>query len=245
MANRFEVIPAIDLRGGRCVRLFQGDYHQETVFADDPVAVACRWEAEGAGRIHLVDLDGAREGRPVQLAVVGRIAAAVRVPVQLGGGLRDAAAVESALAAGVERAIVGTAALEVAAAGALLAEFGERLAVGLDARGGRVAVRGWREDSGREVVELARELVAVGARRFIFTDIERDGTLRGPSLDATRALAAATGVPVTASGGIGSLADLRAVAALSRWGVDGVIVGRALYTGAVRLADARHEPTPG
>lgn len=236
----FEVIPAIDLRGGRCVRLFQGDYARETVFADDPVAVARRWEAEGARRLHVVDLDGARAGEPVQLEVVRRIAATVAIPVQLGGGLRERGSIAAALDAGVARAIVGTAALDVDYARALCAEFGERLVVGLDARDGRVAVHGWTADSGVAALELARQLQEAGARRVIYTDIARDGTLQGPSLASTRALAEALTIPVIASGGVGRPDDLRALAELHSLGVEGVIVGRALYTGAVSLADAAH-----
>lgn len=240
----FLVIPAIDLRGGRCVRLFQGDYDRETVYGDDPVAMARRWEAEGARRLHVVDLDGAREGRPAQLEVVRRIVEALEIPVQLGGGLRDAAAVRAALDAGVERAIIGTAAVDTEIARPLFEEFRERLAVGLDARAGRVAVRGWREDSGRDAIELARELAALGARRFIFTDIATDGTLAGPAVDATRALAQAVDVPVIASGGVGSIDDLRALAALAECGVEGVIVGKALYVGSVHLREAVSPPHP-
>jgi phosphoribosylformimino-5-aminoimidazole carboxamide ribotide isomerase len=231
----FQVIPAIDLRAGRCVRLFQGDYARETVFADDPVAVARRWEAEGARRLHLVDLDGARAGEPLQLPVVRAVAAAVRIPVQLGGGLRHRAAVQAALDAGVERAIIGTAALDLEHAAALFAQFGERLAVGIDARGGRVAVQGWEQESGWDAVDLARRLEGLGARRIIFTDIARDGTLTGPALEATRSLAESLAIPVIASGGIGTPADLQALAALAPSGIEAAIVGRALYTGAIRL----------
>jgi phosphoribosylformimino-5-aminoimidazole carboxamide ribotide isomerase len=235
----FEVIPAIDIRGGRCVRLFQGDYAQETVFGEDPVEMARRWEGEGARRLHVVDLDAARTGEPVNLAVVGRIAAALAIPVQMGGGVRDGAGVRRALEAGVERAILGTAAAETPeAAAALFAEFGERLVLGLDARDGRVAVAGWRETTAWSAVDLARQLAAAGARRVIYTDIATDGTGRGPSLVSTRALAEALDIPVIASGGVGTLDHIRAVAGLEGAGVEGVIVGKALYTGAVSLRDA-------
>jgi phosphoribosylformimino-5-aminoimidazole carboxamide ribotide isomerase len=233
----FEVIPAIDLRGGRCVRLFQGDYAQETVFGDDPEAMARRWEREGARRLHVVDLDGARAGAPLQLEVVRRITASVTVPVQVSGGLRDREAVVAALAAGAQRAIIGTAALNGELARELCREFGDQLVIGIDARGGRVAVRGWLEESGREALELARDLEAAGAPRIIFTDIGRDGTLSGPALEATRDLVQALSIPVIASGGIGSPDDVRAVAALAPLGVEGVIIGRALYIGAVNLSE--------
>lgn len=234
----FEVIPAIDLRGGRCVRLLRGDYAEETIYGDDPIAMARRWEAEGARRLHLVDLDGARAGEPAQLDLAGRIAAAVSIPVQLGGGLRQQDAIRAALDRGIDRVIIGTAAAEhPEQAAALFAEFGDRLVLGLDARDGRVAVRGWQSTSEWDAVDLARRMVALGARRIVFTEIARDGTLAGPALEATRELARAAGVPVIASGGVRSMEDLVALAALTADGVEGAIVGRALYTGDVRLAE--------
>jgi len=235
----FEVLPAIDLRGGKCVRLVQGDYARETVFGEDPVEMARRWEGEGAGRLHVVDLDAARSGEPENLAVVARIAAALSIPVQMGGGVRDRAAVLRTLDAGVDRAILGTvAAADPEGAAALFAEFGERLVLGLDARDGKVAVAGWRETTTWDAPDLAVRLAAVGARRIIYTDIATDGTGVGPNLEATRRLAEAAGAPVIASGGVGSVDHIRAVAALTPAGVEGVIVGKALYTGAVRLAEA-------
>lgn len=231
----FEVFPAIDLIGGRCVRLYQGDYQKETVYADDPVSVALRWEDEGARWLHVVDLDGARDGKPVQRDILRRIAAAVTIPVQFGGGLRDQAAIQTALEAGASRVVIGTAALDGDIATSLCRQFGERLALGLDARNGRVAIRGWTEDSGRGVVETASALERAGARRIIFTEITRDGTLDGPAVGPTRELAEALGIPVLASGGVGKLADLEALSCLEAVGVEGVIVGRALYTGDVDL----------
>ncbi len=235
----FEIIPAIDIRGGRCVRLFQGDYDRETVYGDDPVAMARRWEDEGAARLHVVDLDAARSGEPENLEVVRRIAGALRIPVQLGGGIRTREAALRALDAGVQRAIVGTAAAaDPDTARSLFAELGERLVLGLDARDGRVAVAGWRETTAWDAVDLAREMKAAGARRIIFTDIATDGTGSGPSLESTRSLAEAVGIPVIASGGIGGPEHIAAVTELAAAGVEGVIVGRALYTGAVSLPDA-------
>ncbi|MBI3910369.1 MAG: 1-(5-phosphoribosyl)-5-[(5-phosphoribosylamino)methylideneamino]imidazole-4-carboxamide isomerase [Armatimonadetes bacterium] len=240
--QRFEVIPAIDLRGGRCVRLRQGDYARETVYGDDPVAMARRWEAEGARWLHLVDLDGARAGQPAQLETVRRVAAAVRIPIQLGGGLRDTDAVRAALDAGAERAIVGTTAAEdPERAGRLFQEFGDRLILGLDAREGRVAVRGWEAASDWDAVILAQAMTAAGARRIIYTDICRDGMLVGPAVESTRRLAEAVPVPVIASGGVSALEDIRRLAELAPLGVEGVIVGRALYTGQVHLAEALKE----
>lgn len=232
-----EIIPAIDLRDGKAVRLYQGDYAQETVFDDDPVAVARRWEEQGASRIHVVDLDGARAGSPAQSAIVGAIAKAVGVPVQTGGGIRTLDDVSTLLALGIERVVLGTIAVEnpdlVTDA---CRRHGEAIVIGIDARDGRVAVRGWREGSSINAIELARELIEGGAKRFIHTDIARDGTLEGPNLAAMEAFARAVApVPAVASGGVSSVDDIRALAST---GVEGVIVGRALYTGAVSLSEA-------
>ena len=229
------VIPAIDLRGGRCVRLYQGDYARETVVGDDPVAMARHWQAAGARLLHVVDLDGAREGRPVQLDLVGRICAALAIPVELGGGPRTADDVAAMLAAGASRVILGTVALEQPAlVVAMLEQYGpERIVLGLDARDGRVASRGWLETSEVEATVLARRMAAAGVRTVIYTDIGRDGTLSGPSVAVTAALAAASGLEVIASGGIARREDLAALAV--RPGIVGAIVGRALYTGDLRL----------
>jgi len=232
------IIPAIDLRGGRCVRLVQGDPSRETVYDEDPVAVARRFAAAGARRLHLVDLDGAFEGLPKNLSVALEIARAVDIPVQLGGGIRTMDAVEAVLKAGVAYVILGTAAIEQPD---LVEEacqrFPGRVLVGIDARDGRVAVRGWAEGTQRDAVDLAREMGRRGVRQIIFTDIARDGTLQGPNLEALARVAAA-GPQVIASGGVSSLADLQAIAALEERGVVGVIIGKALYTGAIDLAKA-------
>ena len=234
----FLIIPAIDLRGGRCVRLVQGDPSRETVYSDDPVAVARAFAAAGARRLHVVDLDGAFAGLPRNLAVATAIARAVDIPVELGGGIRSMAAIEQVLAAGIAYAILGTAAIEQPE---LVEEacrrFPGRVLVGIDARDGRVAVRGWAEGTETDAVELAREMGRRGVSQIIFTDIARDGTLAGPNLAALERVAAA-GVPVIASGGVSSLDDLRALAALRDRGVVGAIVGKALYTGAVDLRAA-------
>jgi phosphoribosylformimino-5-aminoimidazole carboxamide ribotide isomerase len=234
--NNFSVIPSIDIRAGKCVRLFQGDYAQETVFDADPVAVARRWEVEGASRIHVVDLEGARDGEPANMAVIAAICRAVQVPVQLGGGMRDAATIRRVLDAGVERAIIGTVATDPERARELIDTFGERLVIGIDARDGRVAVRGWKETTEVEAIRLAQSLEALGARRVIHTDIARDCTMEGPNIAAMRAMAEALQIPVIASGGVGSPEDVHRLAALAPLGVEGVIIGRALYTGAVSLA---------
>jgi phosphoribosylformimino-5-aminoimidazole carboxamide ribotide isomerase len=232
------VIPAVDLRGGRCVRLREGRADQETVFSDDPVATARRWVELGGPRLHVVDLDGAFVGAPRQTAVMAQIVAAVApVPVEVGGGLRDASAVAAALATGARWAVVGTrAALDPAFLAEVCAGFPDRIIAAVDGRGARVAVKGWTEMAEVTVVELGRRAVAAGVAALLYTDVTRDGTERGPNVEDTAALARATGLPVLASGGIGSLDDLRRLAAIG--GVAGAIVGRALYTGAIDLGRA-------
>jgi len=235
------VYPAIDLRQGRCVRLQQGDASQETVFAEDPVEVARRWVGEGATWLHVVNLDGAfGEASAANLRALERILAAVAVPVQFGGGLRAVEDITRLLELGVRRAILGTVAVhhpEIVQEA--LALYGaERIAVGIDARGGRVAVRGWVEVSPLEAVDLARQMAALGLKRAIYTDVERDGMLQGASIEATRRLARASGLRVIASGGVASLEDIRALKACESEGIEGVIIGMALYRGAIRLREA-------
>lgn len=234
-----DLYPAIDLRGGRCVRLYQGDYAQETVYADDPVAQARAFADAGAPWIHVVDLDGARSGAPAHTEVIGAIATAVDVPVQTGGGIRDEATAERLFAGGVARVVLGTVALEQPE---LVARLAARhpVAVGLDARAGDVAVRGWEEASGRSVLDVARQFEAAGIAALIVTDIGRDGTLEGPDVDGIGAVLGATSVDVIASGGVGTLADLERLRALEAGGrrLSGAIVGRALYEGTFTLADA-------
>jgi phosphoribosylformimino-5-aminoimidazole carboxamide ribotide isomerase len=222
--------PAIDIRGGRAVRLLQGDYERETVYDADPVEAAVRWAGEGAQFLHVVDLDGARAGEPRNLDAVRRIAAAVECPIQVGGGLRDTVAVDAALAAGAERVVVGTAALRDPGflAGAL-AEHGERVVVSVDAKNGRVALQGWTEAGEERVVEAVAELSSRGVARFLCTAIEVDGTMEGPALGELERIAAATDAAVIASGGVGTLAHLEALASTGRANLEGAIVGRALY----------------
>lgn len=231
-----ELWPAIDLRGGRCVRLLQGDYERETVFDADPVAVAMRFAAGGARRLHLVDLDGAREGGPVQAELVGRIVAAAGLPCQVGGGVRSVATAAAYLDAGVARVVVGSLAIDDPDAfSGLSSAYPGRIVLGLDARDGIVAVRGWRETGGTSALDVARRHATLPLAAIVFTDIARDGMLEGPNLAALGAMLAASSVPVVASGGIASAADIRRVAAA---GAAGCIVGKALYTGAVTLAEA-------
>jgi phosphoribosylformimino-5-aminoimidazole carboxamide ribotide isomerase len=233
----FELIPAIDLLGGHCVRLTQGRYDAATVYDADPAAVAARFAAHALRRLHVVDLDGAKLGRPGNTAAVRAILAAAKgVPLELGGGIRTAAAIEEWLALGVDRVVLGTAALrDPELVKGCARRFPGRIAVGIDARDGRVAVSGWLETSETDALTLARRFEDAGVAALIHTDIARDGTGEGPNLDATAALAREVRVPVIASGGVGSLADVRN--ACGR-GLAGLIVGRALYTGALDLARA-------
>lgn len=232
-----QVIPAIDLRGGRCVRLRQGDYNRETVYAEDPAAVAREWEAEGASRIHLVDLDGAKTGRPVNIEAVREVLCRVSVPCQLGGGIRDEETLEAWLGSGLDSVVVGTRALKDPAwFRSMVGRHPGRILLGLDAKDGRVATEGWLDVSAVEAVDLARQFDDLPLGGIIYTDIARDGMLEGPNLAATEALALSVETPVIASGGVGSLDDLARLAELP---IRGCIVGRALYEGHFRLRDAR------
>jgi phosphoribosylformimino-5-aminoimidazole carboxamide ribotide isomerase len=236
-----DLYPAIDLRAGRCVRLRQGDFAAETVYDDDPVAVARAFALAGTQWIHVVDLDAARSGEPANLAVIERIVRAVDCNVQCGGGVRSVAAADALLLAGAARVVVGTAAVEnPPLVDELCARHPNRIAVGLDARGREVAVRGWVEGSGADLVELAARFEASGVTALIVTEIGRDGTMEGPDLEQLRVVLAATTVPVIASGGVGELADIMALAALEvrQRRLLGTIVGKALYEGRFRLAEA-------
>lgn len=232
------LFPAIDLRDGKCVRLHQGDYGQETVYGDDPVAQAVAFANAGAGWIHVVDLDAARTGVPENRAVVAAIADAVAVPVQTGGGVRDAAAAGALFAAGVERVVIGTAALTDPDFVRALARD-HRVAVGLDAKSGEVATDGWLVGSGRSVLDVARSFADAGVDAFVVTDISRDGTLEGPDLVGLRDVVEATPVDVIASGGVGTLDDLRALTAVEADGrrLAGAITGKAIYEGRFTVAE--------
>jgi phosphoribosylformimino-5-aminoimidazole carboxamide ribotide isomerase len=237
---QFEVIPAIDLLGGRCVRLAQGRYDEATPYGDDPGAVAAGFAAHPIPRLHVVDLDGARAGRPCNGDSVRRIVKSVgAVPVQLGGGLRSLDSVEEALEAGVDRVILGTVALrEPELVREAARRFPGRIVVGLDAREGRVSVEGWLEQSDTRAVELAPRFEAAGVAALVYTDIARDGMLSGPNLEATAEVAEAVEIPVIVSGGVSSEDDLVRAARYRERGIAGAIVGRALYTGAVDLGRA-------
>lgn len=232
------LIPAIDLRDGQCVRLRQGRAEEQTVFSDDPVAMARQWVAQGATRLHVVDLDGAFAGEPRQTALIAEIVRAVApVDIEAGGGLRDLRAIETVLAAGVRWAVVGTrAALDQPFLKDAGAAHGSRLIVAVDARGDRVAVKGWTETSDETVLDVGRRAADAGAAALLYTDVARDGMGEGPNVEATAALARALAIPVLASGGVGTVDDLVRLARID--GVAGTIVGRALYTGAIDLRQA-------
>jgi phosphoribosylformimino-5-aminoimidazole carboxamide ribotide isomerase len=228
-----EVIPSIDLKSGRCVRLYQGDYAKETVFSDDPLGTAQRWESLGASRLHVVDLDGAAGGEPRHLSVIGQIAANLHIPVQVGGGIRRMETIEQYVEAGVKRVVLGTAAVEnpdlVKEACQL---FGEAIVLGVDARDGFVAVHGWKDKTTVLATDMIRQMEALGARRFIYTDVARDGTLTEPNFQAISELVAKAKSPIIASGGVTCVDHL---VRLSQLGVEGTIIGRALYTGDILL----------
>jgi phosphoribosylformimino-5-aminoimidazole carboxamide ribotide isomerase len=231
------VMPAIDIRGGRCVRLVQGDFSRETTYGDDPAEQASRFEGEGARWIHVVDLDGALQGAPINLHVVQAVRSAVRCSLQFGGGIRSLETAERVLAAGADRVVLGTRLLSEGAR-ELLKALGDRAVAGLDARHRMVAVRGWTESSPEDLVEFARKTAELGARRLAVTDVGRDGTMEGPNLALVAEVLDAVSVPVIASGGVGSLEDLRALRVLGDRGLEAVIVGRALYEGRFTLAEA-------
>ncbi|GHO72885.1 1-(5-phosphoribosyl)-5-[(5-phosphoribosylamino) methylideneamino] imidazole-4-carboxamide isomerase [Ktedonobacter sp. SOSP1-85] len=237
------ILPAIDIKDGLCVRLYQGDYAQVTTYDRDPVQVAQRWQEAGASWLHVVDLDGAAQGRPVNTDLIQRMRRETTLQIEVGGGMRSLEQIEQVLALGVERVILGTVALrDRALLEAALARWGERIVVGLDARDGFVAVSGWYETSQVRATELASVLSRLGVRRFVYTDIARDGALSGPNLPALREMQQASESALIASGGVSSLEDLRE---LAQSGVEGAIVGKAIYTGAVDLAQAVRELEKG
>lgn len=233
------IIPAVDLRRGRCVRLFQGRADMETVYGDDPVAMARSWEAQGAKMLHVVDLDGAFGGSPQNDAVVRAITAALGIPVQLGGGIRNLDTVEKYLAAGVNRVVLGTAAVtDPDFLRRAVDVYGERIVLGLDCKDGKVCVQGWEETAARDGLDFLKEAEAMGVHRVVFTDIRRDGTLEGPNFDAVGRVCRHTRLKVIAAGGVARLDDLRRLRDLGPPGVEAVIVGKALYAGKFTLEEA-------
>ena len=233
---KIEVIPAVDLKDGRCVRLYQGNYHEETVFSDDPLETALKWQSLGAPRLHMVDLDGAAAGEPRNLDIIKEIAGALLIPTQLGGGIRQLDTIEEVLKAGVERVVLGTAAVEnpdlVKQA---CRKYRESVVVGIDAREGYVATRGWLRKTELRALDLVEEMVRLGVRRFIYTDIMRDGTLTEPNFTAISEMVDRVRVPVIAAGGISSINHLKL---LKKIGVEGAVIGKAIYTGDINLKEA-------
>ena len=233
------IYPAIDIRGGRCVRLTEGRFDAETVFADDPAEMALKWAGMGAEFLHLVDLDGALAGEGKNMPVIERILQSVNIPVQLGGGIRNLETIEKLLALGVTRLILGSAAVKnPQLVEEACKKYPGHIAVGIDAKNGEVAIEGWGKGSGVAATELAKQMAAYGVGTIIYTDISRDGMLSGVNVEATAALARACGVPVIASGGVASIEDIRRVKAVEADGVQGCIIGKAIYTGAVDLKEA-------
>lgn len=230
------IYPAIDIKDGKCVRLSQGRFDHVAVYGENLVEMALKWEAAGAQYLHMVDLDGARGGAPVNLEAIGEVATAIKIPVQMGGGIRNLAAIESALCKGVQRVILGTSAVkDPEFVKSALREYGYRIVIGIDAKDGRVAIDGWEKTSNFTAVDFARKMESLGAKTIIYTDISKDGMLAGPNLKAMEEMAGAVEMEVIASGGVGSLQDIKDLKAI---GMPGVIVGKALYTGAVDLEEA-------
>ncbi len=233
------VIPAIDLKEGKCVRLEQGLMERDTVFCDHPADQAQEWERQGAEFLHIVDLDGAFAGKPANRDAIAAIVQAIGIPTQLGGGIRDIPTIEAYLALGIGRVILGTVAQrnpELVMEACRL--FPGRIVVGIDAKDGLVAVQGWAEVTGVTAVELAKKFEGYGVTALVYTDISRDGMMQGPNIEATRGLAAAVSIPVIASGGVSSLRDIENLMTIESAGVTGVITGKAIYTGAIKLAEA-------
>jgi phosphoribosylformimino-5-aminoimidazole carboxamide ribotide isomerase len=231
----FEIIPAIDLLDGKCVRLKQGRYDAETVYSNDPLAMAKRWQAEGGKRLHVVDLDGARTGIPKNIEIIKSIAKELDIPVQAGGGIRNFELIKELVAFGVDRVIIGTTAVNNPnMLGRFCKEFGEHVAVAIDARDGKAATDGWTKVSKKDTLTLAREAIDLGVKRFIYTDISRDGMLTGPNCEGIRKFISAVNVAVIASGGVSTKEDIEK---LKETGAEGCIVGKALYEGKVSLTE--------
>ena len=233
------ILPAIDLKGGQCVRLYQGDFNQSTVFSDYPEEMALKWQEQGAKHLHIVDLDGAKEGEPVNIFSIKKILDAIKIPIEVGGGIRTLENIEDLLEMGVERVVLGSTAIENPELIREAArEFGEKVVVGIDAKGGMVAVHGWLNVSDMTALDLAVQVGDMGISTIIYTDIAKDGTLAGHNAEATAELARRSGLAIIASGGVASLDDIKALKAHEADGIEGVVIGRALYTGALELADA-------
>ena len=233
------IIPAIDIKSGKCVRLFQGRMDKETVYSDDPVSVAKRWEDEGAEFLHIVDLDGAVSGVPKNKEIIGNIIKSVKIPLEVGGGVRNIETIKEYFSIGAKKVVIGTVAWENPI---LISEvckvFPERIIVGIDAKNGNVAVRGWEDVTDTSASELAKRFEGMGISGIIYTDISRDGTLSGPNIDSIKFFAKSISIPVIASGGVSDINDIKNIMKLKKHGVDGVIIGKALYSGSVNLREA-------
>jgi len=237
--KEFEIIPAVDIMEGRCVRLKQGKFDAKTVYDESPIDAATKWEAQGATRLHVVDLDGAKTGIFTNIPVIKGIASKLRIPIQVGGGIRNKENVEELIEAGVDRIILGTAVIDSPElVGELCAAHDGKIAVSIDAKGGKTAIKGWQVESNKTPAELAKEVVALGVKRFVYTDISRDGMLSGPNIEGIKQFAKAAGVPVIASGGVSSYEDIAELKNLSVYGVEGCIIGKALYSGTIELRKA-------
>lgn len=233
------IFPAIDIRDGKCVRLFKGDFAQETVFSDKPEEMAAKWEAQGGKFLHLVDLDGALAGESKNLPVVKKILETVNIPVELGGGIRTMENIDEVLALGVQRVILGSVAVKnPELVKTACAKYGDRVVVGIDAKDGIVAVDGWGVSGNVEVTALAKEMAAAGVKTIIYTDIARDGTLAGVNVEATAKLARESGIKIVASGGVSNIEDIKALLPYEKDGIEGVIVGKSIYTGSLDLKEA-------
>ena len=231
-----EIIPAVDIKEGKCVRLYQGDYRRQTIYGEDPLEIALRWRSQGARWLHIIDLSGAASGKPGSIPLVEAMVKESGLLVEFGGGVRKVRVVEELLRKGVRRVILGTVAIEnPAMVKRLCRRFGEAIAVSLDARDGKVSTHGWRKDTAVDALQLAREMADMGVSRFIFTDIKRDGTLTEPNFDLVEKLVRGVNVPVVAAGGISRLEHLER---LKKLGVEGVVIGKALYTGDIDLTEA-------
>lgn len=236
---KFEVMPAVDIMGGKCVRLLQGRFDAKTTYDEAPASAALRWEKLGATRLHVVDLDGAKTGKFLNIPIIKDIASKVKIPIQVGGGLRTKENVEELLGAGIDRVIMGTSVIESPALVKEMSEkYGERIAVSVDARGGRTAIKGWQLESDRSPADIAAGAKKMGVGRFIYTDISRDGMMEGPNIEGIRAFAGAVKAAVIASGGISSYKDIEEIKKLSAFGIEGCIIGKALYNGAIDLKRA-------
>jgi phosphoribosylformimino-5-aminoimidazole carboxamide ribotide isomerase len=233
------IIPAIDVKDGQCVRLAQGDFRRVTVYSDNPVEIAKMWQAHGATRIHVVDLDGSLAGSPRNREVIRKIVEGVKVPVQVGGGIRDMHTIDAYLAIGVRWVIIGTMVLKNETfVKEACDRFRGNIILGIDANDGKVAVQGWTEQTSETVIDIARRFEGYGVDAIVYTDIKRDGMETGPNVEATKTLAQSVNIPVIASGGVSSVQDIRRILDVEMFGVTGVIIGKALYSGAVSLREA-------